>query len=55
MWRKRGRLPRTEWTGETQYARVICDLARAFGHEIEPLDLCPGAGQYMVPPERNAA
>jgi len=56
MWRKRGRFPRTEWTGETQYARVICELARAFGHEIEPIDLCPGAGQYMPPtPEKDAA
>lgn len=27
-WFKKGRLPRTEWTGETQYAEK---LSRAFG------------------------
>lgn len=48
QWRTRG-MPRTEWTGETRYARIICDLAHAIGHEdVSPIDLCPGAGQYLI-------
>ena len=46
-WERAGKLPASEWTGETQYARLICEQARLLRSEIDPLDLCPGAGQYM--------
>ena len=55
-WRARGQLPRTEWTGETRYAEVICDLLKAMGYDdVHPIDLCPGAGQYMEKPKEKAA
>jgi len=53
-WIKQGALPQSEWTGKTSYARVICDLARIFGHDIDPLDICPGAAQYMEHPEASS-
>ncbi len=34
-WLSAGRLPRTEYTGETIYAQRICDLAAANGTPIE--------------------
>ncbi len=34
-WLSAGRLPRTEYTGETIYAQRICDLATANGTPIE--------------------
>ena len=47
-WRSRNRLPASEWKGETQYASVICDLIKVMCNEdVHPIDLCPGAGQYM--------
>jgi len=54
QWSKANKLPTSEWTGETQYAEVICDLLAVFGHNVKPIDLCPGAGQYMID-EREAA
>jgi len=55
-WSAGQRLPSSEWTGETSYARVICDLIKAMGHEdIDPIELCPGSGQYMNQPDSEAA
>ena len=56
MWKQRNALPVSEWKGTTIYAHVICDLIKAMGHDgVHPLDLCPGAGQYMQQPESEAA
>ncbi len=46
-WVKNNKLPSTEWNGSTQYASTISALAKMLGHDIHPLELCPGAGQYM--------
>jgi len=55
-WVTKGRLPATEWTGETQYALTICQQIKAMNNEhVHPLDLCPGSGQYMEQPRENAA
>lgn len=37
-WRKRGRLPRTEYTGETQYSELI---EAATGGRVLRSELCP--------------
>ncbi len=42
-WLSAGRLPRTEYTGETIYAQRICDLAEAKGTPIEIADLLASA------------
>ena len=48
-WKVRDQLPNTEWTGDTSIAPIICDLVLAVSNiDITPLDLCPGAGQYMA-------
>jgi len=55
-WGKQNRLPPSDWLGTTQYAAVICDLIKALGREeTHPLDLCPGAGQYMQQQDAKAA
>ena len=55
-WKVRGKLPASEWTGDTSVAPVICDLIKVFsGEDIHPRDLCPGAGQYMQHPDTEAA
>jgi hypothetical protein len=36
LWEKRGRLPRSEFTGETRYAR---GLSRACGREVSPREI----------------
>jgi len=54
-WACKNKLPNSEWTGKTQYSVLICDLANAFGHNITPIELCPGAGQYMSQPDEEAA
>jgi len=55
-WKQRNAFPASEWTGKTCVAGVICELIRAIHNEdIHPLDLCPGAGQYMQRPEDKAA
>ncbi|MTI13804.1 YdaS family helix-turn-helix protein [Sansalvadorimonas verongulae] len=38
-WKAKGRLPRTEWTGETNYALRI---EKATNGKIKQSDLCPG-------------
>lgn len=35
-WERAGRLPRTEWTGETNYAS---EIARATGHRVTEAEL----------------
>jgi len=35
-WFTNNRLPSSEWTGETNYAVVICKLAKVFGHDVSP-------------------
>jgi hypothetical protein len=42
-WLTAGRLPRTEYTGETIYAQRICDLAAANGTHIEIVALLASA------------
>ncbi len=54
-WAVKGSLPNSEYRGETSYAVVICELARARGFNLTPFDFCPGAGQYMDVPEKDAA
>jgi len=55
-WKVRNTFPKSEWTGETSVVGVICELIKAMGHdEVHPLDLCPGAGQYMDQPDSEAA
>jgi len=54
-WEKAGKLPFSEWTGETEYARLICAQADLLRHKIDPLEICPGAGQYMANPDSEAA
>ena len=46
-------LPNSEWTGKTNYAVKISQQAKMLGHEIHPLELCPGAGQYMKSTQNN--
>jgi len=48
-WKERNQLPRSEWSGKTQYAAVICNLLHAFAIDVAPKDLCPGAKQYEQP------
>ena len=52
-WVKNNKLPSTEWSGTTQYAFTIAALAKILGHKIQPIDLCPGAGQYMKTAENK--
>jgi len=52
-WIKKNKLPSTEWNGATQYASTISTLAKLLGSQIHPLDLCPGAGQYMQTSENK--
>ncbi len=33
-WAKRGRLPRTEWTGETRYAEIIAEATGIAREEL---------------------
>jgi len=55
-WKARNAFPRTEWTGETSVVGVICELIRTVHRiEIYPIEVCPGAGQYMIQPEQEAA
>ena len=46
-WMDKGKLPNSEWLGTTNYALKISQQAALLGHHIDPLDICPGAGQYM--------
>jgi len=46
-WIRRG-MPASEWTGKTQHAAKIAEVLQ---HEISPLEICPGAGQYMAAKE----
>jgi len=55
-WKLRNTLPKSEWFGSTSYAAVICDLISVMGYpEVSPIDLCPGAGQYMAQPDTGEA
>lgn len=55
-WAFRNSFPKTEWTGETSVAGVICELIFVLRREVvSPLSLCLGAGQYMTRPEEEAA
>ncbi|AXR28624.1 helix-turn-helix domain-containing protein [Pseudomonas aeruginosa] len=38
-WLASGRLPRTDYTGETDYAERICGLARGKGFDLSPAEL----------------
>lgn len=49
-WVRSNQLPRTEYTGETDYAERIADLARARGEEVNPSALRSSAA-----PGRSAA
>ena len=60
-WLKKGRLPRTEWTGETNYAEIIAQ-ACAEHPEINPpitreqlLQLPPRAEANSIPANQEAA
>jgi len=53
-WAAKGSLPNSEYRGISQYAVVICDLARARGFDINPFEVCPSV-QYMDTLVRNAA
>lgn len=35
-WEKRGRLPRSEWTGETRYAEKLEEAFEISRHELAP-------------------
>lgn len=39
-WQKAGRLPRTEWTGETEYAKHIAVIT---GGQVSETDLLPAS------------
>jgi len=54
-WINKDSLPATEWTGRTHYASLVSQQAALLGHEITPLDICPGAGQYMSQSNEEAA
>ncbi|WP_418338421.1 hypothetical protein [Pseudomonas citronellolis] len=49
-WVRSNQLPRTEYTGETDYAVRIADLAKARGEEVDPLEL-----RSSATPRRSAA
>lgn len=49
-WVRSNQLPRTEYTGETNYADCIADLAKARGEEVDPSELRSSAA-----PGRSAA
>lgn len=49
-WVQRNQLPRTEYTGETNYADCIADLAKARGELVDPSELRSSAA-----PGRSAA
>lgn len=59
-WARQGRLPRTEWTGETQYAKA---MAAAVGGKIKVRDLlqkpakaaAQDAGVHSEAPTKEAA
>lgn len=60
-WLKKGRLPRTEWTGETNYAEIIAQ-ALAERADIDPpitreqlLQLPPRAEANSIPAGQEAA
>ncbi|WP_167632483.1 hypothetical protein [Mariprofundus ferrooxydans] len=55
LWLSNGRLPLSEITGKSSHAKIIAEMASANGHEINPIDLCPGAVQYMQQPTEEAA
>ncbi|MCF7821861.1 MAG: helix-turn-helix domain-containing protein [Mariprofundaceae bacterium] len=55
LWLSNGRLPLSEITGKSNHARVIAEMAAGNGHNIDPIDLCPGALQYMQQPDSEAA
>jgi len=54
-WCNQNSLPMSEWRGSTQYALAICKLIKAKAHEVvHPISICPGAGQYMQQPDKEA-
>jgi len=55
QWVELNRLPYSEIAGRTRYAAIIAKMAQANGHDVTPLDICPGAPQYMPAPASEAA
>ncbi|HHZ8330841.1 TPA: hypothetical protein ACWMBB_006645 [Pseudomonas aeruginosa] len=49
-WISAGSMPRTEYTGETDYAKKIARLAKANGHQIDASELRRSAS-----PKKSAA
>jgi len=54
QWLEVNRMPLSEITGRTRYAKIIAKMAKENGHNFTPHDLCPGAGQYMQQYEEEA-
>jgi len=54
-WERANKMPESEWSGRTDYARRICDQAKLLGHTIHPIDICPMSGPYMQMPNEKAA
>lgn len=52
-WEAQGRLPRTEWSGETDYARQIVRMARAKGVAIRRADLLERHAADKVEPHEK--
>jgi len=55
QWVDVNRVPFSDIAGRTRYAAIISKLAKDRGHNIEPIDICPGAPQYMQHPDAEAA
>jgi hypothetical protein len=49
-WIRSDQLPRTEYTGETRYAELIAELAKARGKHLDPIALRANAS-----PKKTAA